>query len=71
LPAVHVSPQNSKVVHRCGSQHGSGRLGAGDALVLHVAGPYFSPIFLIGAKSLVSGRRVKGREAIACAMPRR
>ena len=28
--------------------------------------PYFSPIFLVGAESLVSGRRVKGREAIAC-----
>lgn len=28
--------------------------------------PLLSPIFLIGAESLVSGRRVKGREAIAC-----
>ena len=26
----------------------------------------FSPVFLIGAESLVSGRRVKGREAITC-----
>jgi hypothetical protein len=29
------------------------------------------PVFLIAASTLVSGRRVKGREAIACAMPRR
>jgi hypothetical protein len=28
--------------------------------------PLLSPIFLIGAVSLVSGRRVKGRLAIAC-----
>ena len=47
-------------------QRGSQTLGHGDALVLHGTGSYFSPIFLIGAKSLVSGQRVKGRVAIAC-----
>jgi hypothetical protein len=62
LLAVHVSPRNWKVVHPRGFRP----LGHGDALVLYGTGSYFSPIFLIGAESLVSGRRVKGRVATAC-----
>ena len=66
LLAVHVSPRNWKVVHPCVSRHGSRPLGHGDALVLHETCSCFSPVFLIGAESLMSGRRVKGRAAITC-----
>ena len=56
LLAVHVSPRNWKIVQPRGS-----RLpGHGEALVLHGTGSCFSPIFLVGAESLVSGRAGQG-----------